>query len=109
LSPSGIFIFRRISRSSKSSFTLKLALPDGKKIAIRGRMVRAFRVPPQLRRSVPSGFCVRLMDAQEEYFAYLANLFGVRFADDAETAQLPADEEAEVVEPVAACGGDVLT
>ena len=61
--------------------TLTLAVPDGRKLRLRGVIVRAFRVAVHLRRSVPSGFCVRLVEAPEDYFVLLAELLHVRLPE----------------------------
>ena len=58
----------------KMPLTLTLAAPDGRKLCLRGVIVRAFRVAVHLRRSVPSGFCIRLVEAPEDYFVLLAEL-----------------------------------
>ena len=62
--------------------TLTLAAPDGRKFRLRGVIVRAFRVAANLRRSVPSGFCVRLIEAPEDYFVLLAELFRLRLPEE---------------------------
>jgi hypothetical protein len=45
-----------------------LHLPEGKRIPVRGRVVRSFRVSPTLSRLIPSGFSIRLSDTPEEYY-----------------------------------------
>jgi len=54
--------------------TANLHLPEGKRIAVRGRVVRSFRVPPALSRLIPSGFSIRLADTPEDYFQFLSTL-----------------------------------
>ncbi len=74
VSPTGIFV-----RSIRLPFpgtvlTAHLHLPEGKRIAVRGKVVRSFRVPPALSRLIPSGFSMRLADTPEDYFQFLATL-----------------------------------
>jgi PilZ domain len=74
VSPTGIFV-RSIRLPNPGTFlTANLHLPKGQRIAVRGRVVRSFRVPPALSRLVPSGFSIRLSDLPEDYFVYLATL-----------------------------------
>ena len=61
--------------------TLTLSAPDGRKLRLRGVIVRAFRVAANLRRSVPSGFCVRLVEAPEDYLALLAEFLHFRLPE----------------------------
>lgn len=76
VSPSGIFI-RSIRLPNPGTFlTANLHLPQGKRIAVRGRVVRAFRVPAGLSHVIPSGFSLRLSDTPEDYFQFLATLGG---------------------------------
>lgn len=82
VSPNGLFICSTYIPGLKMLLALKLGLPDGRKIRLRGVIVRSYRVPPNLRRSVPSGFSVKLIEAPEEYFGLLAKLFSVRFPHD---------------------------
>lgn len=62
--------------------TINLTLPDGRKIRLRGVIVRSYRVAPSLRRARRSGFCVRLIEAPEEYFVLLARLLSVQLPDE---------------------------
>lgn len=71
----------------KRLLTLTLSLSNGRKIRLRGVTVRSYRVPANLRRAVPSGFCIRLTEAPEDYFELLADLFSVRLPE--ETAERP--------------------
>jgi hypothetical protein len=74
VSPNGIFV-RSIRLPMPGTFlTANLHLPEGRRIALRGRVVRSFRVPPALSRLVPSGFSIRLSDTPEDYFQLLATL-----------------------------------
>jgi len=51
-----------------------LALPNTPPYSLRGRVVRALRVPASLARLIPSGFSIRLSDSPEEYFQLLMSL-----------------------------------
>jgi hypothetical protein len=82
VSPSGLFVCSTYIPGIKRLLTLTLSLPSGRKIRLRGMTVRSYRVPANLRRAVPSGFCVRLTEAPEDYFGLLADLFSVRFTDE---------------------------
>jgi PilZ domain len=74
ISPVGIFV-RSIRLPAPGTFlTASLHLPEGKRIAVRGKVVRSFRVPPTLSRLIPSGFSIRLSDTPEDYFQFLATL-----------------------------------
>ena len=74
ISPSGIFV-RSIRLPNPGTYlTANLHLPQGKRIAVRGKVVRSFRVPPALSRLIPSGFSMRLSDTPEDYFQFLASL-----------------------------------
>jgi len=68
--------------------TMNLALPDGRKIRLRGVIVRSYRVAPSLRRVRRSGFCVRLIEAPEDYFVLVADLLQLHLPE-------PEDESAE--------------
>jgi len=74
VSPSGMFV--RSARLPKpgSFMTANLHLSAGKRIAVRGRVMRSYRVPPALARLVPSGFSMQLSDTPEDYFQFLATL-----------------------------------
>jgi hypothetical protein len=54
--------------------TANLHLAAGKRIAVRGKVVRSYRVPPSLARLVPSGFSMLLSDTPEDYFQFFATL-----------------------------------
>ena len=74
VSPTGIFV-RSIRLPNPGTYlTANLHLPEGKRIAVRGRVVRSFRVPPALSRLIPSGFSIRLADTPEDYFQFLSTL-----------------------------------
>ena len=74
VSPSGIFV-RSIRLPIPGTFlTANLHLSEGRRIAVRGRVVRSFRVPPALSRLIPSGFSIRLSDTPEDYFQFLSTL-----------------------------------
>lgn len=88
VSATGLFICSTYDPVLKMALTLTLDHPDGRKIRLRGIVVRSFRVAPSLRRAVPSGFCVRLIEATEDYFELLSDLFNLQFPD--ETEQQPA-------------------
>src|SRR5262245_28949433 len=74
VSPSGIFV--RSARLPKpgSLMTASLHVSEGRRIAVRGRVMRSYRVPPALARVVPSGFSMQLSDTPEDYFQFVATL-----------------------------------
>jgi len=88
ISPTGIFVRSTYIPELGTALTLQLALPEGEKLQVRGTVVRSRRVPSNLRRFVPSGFCIRLTEAPEEYFRLLANLFGLRFVETEDASSL---------------------
>lgn len=78
ISPTGVFIRTVYIPDNGEALTVYLLLREGRKMRLRGTVVRSMRVPPNLRRYVASGFGVRLTDAPEEYFQLLASLFHLR-------------------------------
>ena len=74
VSPSGIFVRAIRLPEPGTALTARLHVPDGKRIEVRGKVVRSFRVPPALSRVVPSGFSIRLAETPEDYFQFLATL-----------------------------------
>jgi PilZ domain len=74
VSPTGIFVRSIRLPSPGTVLTANLHLPEGKRIAVRGNVVRSFRVPPALSRLIPSGFSMRLSETPEDYFQFLATL-----------------------------------
>ena len=77
ISPTGVFIRTTYIPENGEIVTIRLLLQAGKKLRLRGTVVRSYCVPSNLRRYVPSGFGIRLDEAPEEYFQLLANLFRV--------------------------------
>ena len=74
ISPTGIFV-RSVRLPALGSYlTANLHLAAGKRIAVRGHVVRSHRVPAELARVVPSGYAMRLSDTPEDYFQFLASL-----------------------------------
>jgi PilZ domain len=74
VSPSGIFV-RSVRLPTPGTFlTASLHLPEGRRIPLRGRVVRSFRVPAALSRLIPSGFSIRLSDTPEDYYQLLSTL-----------------------------------
>ena len=74
VSPNGIFVRSVRLPEPGSHLTANLHLPEGRRIAVRGRVVRSFRVPAALSRLIPSGFSIRLAETPEDYFQFLATL-----------------------------------
>lgn len=68
----------------KVVLTITLALPDGRKIRFRGVIMRTYRVAASLRRAVPNGFSVRLIEAPEDYFVLLADLLRLELPESTE-------------------------
>lgn len=68
--------------------TMNLALPDGRRVRLRGVVVRSYCVAPNLRRVKRSGFCVRLIEAPEDYFVLVADLLQLQLPE-------PEDESGE--------------
>jgi hypothetical protein len=86
VSATGIFVRSTYIPKIGTALTMKLLVPGSEKLQLRGIVVRSYRVPASLRRFVPSGFCVRLNEAPEEYFKLLATLFGLHFSGEAKVA-----------------------
>jgi hypothetical protein len=74
MSPEGVFIRSVRIPPPGSVVTVRLSLPDGKRVALRGRVQRSYRAPTAMSRIVPSGFGLQLTDAPEDYFRFLATL-----------------------------------
>jgi hypothetical protein len=74
VSPTGIFV-RSVSLPDPGTLmTANLHLPEGKRVTVRGRVVRSFRVAASLSRLIPSGFSIRLSESPEDYYQFLATL-----------------------------------
>jgi hypothetical protein len=89
ISPTGMFVRSTHIPEPGLTVSLKLQLPEGRGLRIRGTVVRCDRVPANLSRFVASGFGVRLKEAPEEYFQLLAQLFGLRLRDKREGRSVP--------------------
>jgi hypothetical protein len=74
VSPTGIFVRSIRLPSPGTILTANLHLFEGRRIAVRGKVVRSFRVPPALSRIIPSGFSIRLSETPEDYYQFLATL-----------------------------------
>ena len=74
VSPSGIFVRSVRLPDPGTILTANLHLPEGKRVAVRGKVVRSFRVASSLSRLIPSGFSMRLSDSPEDYYQFLATL-----------------------------------
>ena len=74
VSPTGIFVRSIRLPYPGTVLTANLHLPEGKRIEVRGKVVRSFRVPAALSRLIPSGFSLRLSDTPEDYFQFLSTL-----------------------------------
>ena len=74
VSPTGIFVRSVRLPAPGTLLTASMHLSDGRRIAVRGRVVRSFRVPAALSRLIPSGFSMRLSDTPEDYYRLLATL-----------------------------------
>jgi hypothetical protein len=75
LSPSGIFV--RSVRIPPLGTRLKaiLFLPNAAEIRIVGAVVRSYRVPSSLARTIPSGFCLKILETPpESYLQFLASI-----------------------------------
>ncbi len=74
VSASGIFVRAMRLPPLGTDITASLHLMTGKRIAVRGRVVRSHRVPAELARVVPSGFSICLSETPEDYSQFLATL-----------------------------------
>jgi PilZ domain len=74
VSPSGIFVRSSRLPDLDQPLAVTLHLPDDKRIVVRGKVVRSFRVPATLSRVIPSGFALLVSDSPEEYFQFLMTL-----------------------------------
>jgi hypothetical protein len=78
ISPTGMFVCSPEVPEIGRTVALKVLLPEGQRVQVRGTVVRAYRAPADLGQFLPSGFGVRLNEAPEEYFQLLAHLFNLR-------------------------------
>ena len=74
LSPMGLFVRSVRIPNPGTTLNAELHLPDGKRIALNGKVVRSYRAPTALARLVPSGFGMTLGSTPEEYYKFLASL-----------------------------------
>jgi hypothetical protein len=74
LSPMGLFVRSIRIPNPGAALLAELHLPDGKRIPLKGTVVRSYRAPTALARLVPSGFGMALSSSPEEYFQFLAGL-----------------------------------
>ncbi|HEY3172678.1 MAG TPA: PilZ domain-containing protein [Thermoanaerobaculia bacterium] len=77
LSPMGLFVCSIVFPKPETPLSLRIKVAAGKNFLMQVVVVRSYRVPQHLARFVPSGFCVRVEQAPEEYFQLLARLFHV--------------------------------
>jgi PilZ domain len=73
ISLSGLFV--RTIRIPQIGKTLRavLHLPDGKQVALQGRVVRSYRAPSALRALVPTGFGLRVSEAPDDYTRFASS------------------------------------
>ena len=75
LSPSGIFVRSIRIPKPGTRLAVRLVPPNAKPIPISGAVLRSFRVPSSLARTIPSGFCLTLTERPpEDYLTFLAAL-----------------------------------
>jgi len=74
LSYTGFFIVTTRLPGPGTAVMATLHLPDGKRIVLNGHVVRARRVPPQLRDSMANGFSMQIDGYSEEFTRFVASL-----------------------------------
>jgi PilZ domain-containing protein len=74
MSPNSIFIRSIRIPMPGSSVTARLSLPDGRRVALEGRVQRAYRAPGAMSRIVPSGFSLGLAAPPDAYALFLSSL-----------------------------------
>jgi hypothetical protein len=74
LSYTGFFIVSTRLPPPGTAVSVTLHLPDGKRVPLSGKTVRARRVPPQLRDSMQNGFSLQLTGYSEDYTRYVDSL-----------------------------------
>ncbi len=78
-SSTGIFVRAMHIPNSGTLISARLSLPDGNRISLRGKVVRSFRAPPDLRHLVANGFYLRVTETPpEDYFRFLESLSPVK-------------------------------
>ena len=71
ISLTGIFIRSIRIPTPGTRLKIRIVQPNAKEIPIVGAVVRSFRVPSALARSVPSGFCLKILESPPEEFLQL--------------------------------------
>jgi len=74
LSHTGFFVVTTNLPPAGAPVSATLHLPDGKRITLTGKVVRARRVPPQLREAMSNGFSFQLSGYVEEYTRFISSL-----------------------------------
>ena len=74
LSFTGFFVVTTSLPAAGTPVAATLHLPDGKRISLTGRVVRARRVPPLLRETMSGGFSLQLSGYVEDYTRFVASL-----------------------------------
>ncbi len=74
ISHTGMFIATNLAPPAGSKVEVQLTLPDGKKIAVTGKVVRTRRNTTSLSQTDPSGFSLELSGYFEPYYLYILSL-----------------------------------
>lgn len=74
LSYTGFFVVSSKLPAPGTELAATLHLPDGKRIALTGRVIRARRVPPQLAQSMANGFSLQINGYSEDYTRFVETL-----------------------------------
>jgi PilZ domain-containing protein len=74
LSHTGFFIVTNSLPPPGSTITATLHLPNDKRVALTGTVVRARRAPPQLKDSVSTGFSLQLSGYVEDYTRFVESI-----------------------------------
>jgi hypothetical protein len=77
LSARGIFIGSAHLPKPGTRVQIRLKVSDQRAVTIRAAVVRSYRVPAQLATFVRGGFCVRIVEAPEDYYQLIAALLRI--------------------------------
>ena len=74
VSHTGFFVVSARLPAPGTNVVATLHLPDGKRLTLPARVVRARRVPPQLRDSMANGFSLELSGYNEDYMRFVSSI-----------------------------------
>ena len=74
ISPMSMFVRSVRLPDLGAILTANVHLPQDKRVAVIGKVIRSIRVPASLSRLIPSGFSIQLSESPEDYAQFVAAL-----------------------------------